>query len=196
MTTMSAATAIALSDLRQQSGLPFRKAFSNSHLADVISRHVNDFRDRAYPPDLTLMAFCSQIISPNSSCRKAVGRINRDRSKNGLSRVSASTSAYCQARSRLPVGLIRDLALETADFLEDAISFTAAIQTFEEFLPLFDVDRPEFSQRMYDAMIDLIAQQKIPHRPGRSEPKAVKRRPKGYPLLVEPRNKLQKRVGS
>ena len=120
MTTMSAATAIALSDLRQQSGLPFRKAFSNSHLADVISRHVNDFRDRAYPPDLTLMAFCSQIISPNSSCRKAVVRINRDRSKNGLSRVSASTSAYCQARSRLPVGLIRDLALETADFLEDA----------------------------------------------------------------------------
>ena len=33
----------------------------------------------------------------------------------------------------------------------------------------------------------LIAQQQVGHRPGRIEPRAVKRRPKPYPLLTKPR---------
>lgn len=33
----------------------------------------------------------------------------------------------------------------------------------------------------------LIAQQRVGHRPGRSEPRAVKRRPKPFPLLMQPR---------
>lgn len=37
----------------------------------------------------------------------------------------------------------------------------------------------------------LIAQQKIGNRPGRTEPRAVKRRPKPFSLLMTPRNKLK-----
>ena len=95
----------------------------------------------------------------------------------------------------LAYNLVRQLICQAAErhsIEPRLISFTGAIQTFNAFLPLFNIDRPEFSQRMYNAMIDLIAQHKIPNRPGRSEPKAVKRRPKSYPLLTSPRNKLKK----
>jgi hypothetical protein len=37
----------------------------------------------------------------------------------------------------------------------------------------------------------LIAQQKIGNRPGRTEPRAVKRRPKPFSLLMTPRDKLK-----
>ena len=38
-----------------------------------------------------------------------------------------------------------------------------------------------------DALLVLIAQQRVGERPGRIEPRAVKRRPKTYPLLTKPR---------
>ncbi|MDD2874886.1 MAG: IS4 family transposase, partial [Azoarcus sp.] len=34
---------------------------------------------------------------------------------------------------------------------------------------------------------DLIAQQRVGNRSGRIEPRALKRRPKAYPLLIKPR---------
>jgi hypothetical protein len=40
---------------------------------------------------------------------------------------------------------------------------------------------------MYPVLFTLIAQQRVGRRPGRVEPRAVKRRPKPYPLLTKPR---------
>lgn len=40
----------------------------------------------------------------------------------------------------------------------------------------------------------LIAQQRVGNRPGRIEPRAVKRRPKPYPLLMKPRNTMRNYV--
>ena len=40
----------------------------------------------------------------------------------------------------------------------------------------------------------LIAQQKVGDRPGRIEPRAIKRRPKPFPLLTVPRGLAQERV--
>ena len=40
----------------------------------------------------------------------------------------------------------------------------------------------------------LIAQQKVGNRPGRIEPRAVKRRPKPFPLLTKPRPIAQENV--
>jgi hypothetical protein len=39
-----------------------------------------------------------------------------------------------------------------------------------------------------------IAQMKLPHRPGRVEPRALKRRPKPFQLLTEPRQILRARL--
>ncbi len=95
----------------------------------------------------------------------------------------------------LAYNLIRQLICQAATkhSLEPrTISFAGAIQVFNSFLPLFSLNQPELSQRMYVAMINMIAQMKIPNRPGRSEPRAVKRRPKPYQLLKTPRNQARK----
>ncbi len=38
-----------------------------------------------------------------------------------------------------------------------------------------------------DGLLVLIAQQRVGNRPGRIEPRAIKQRPKPYPLLIKPR---------
>ena len=40
----------------------------------------------------------------------------------------------------------------------------------------------------------LIAQQRVGNRPGRIEPRAIKRRPKPYPLLTKPRDQASAEV--
>ncbi len=120
MAAIAESTAQVLSDLSAQKGLVFRDSLSSEHLNKIFARHICDFRDRAYPPDVTLMGFCSQLISFNTSCRMAVVNINHDRLARGLDPVSSATSAYCQARFRLPLGLIKDLAIETSHYIEYA----------------------------------------------------------------------------
>jgi len=46
----------------------------------------------------------------------------------------------------------------------------------------------------YDALLRLIAEQRVGERPGRIEPRAIKRRPKLYPLLMEPRAVAREKV--
>ena len=121
MASSAQSTAVTLSQLQNLEGLAFRESFSSSHMSEVMSRHAGDFRDRAYAPDVTLMAFCTQLISSDSSCREVVTKLNRDRTKSGLMPISSSTSAYCQARSRLSLGLIKDLAIESGEFMEKAV---------------------------------------------------------------------------
>jgi Transposase DDE domain len=45
------------------------------------------------------------------------------------------------------------------------------------------IDRDE----KHEGLLGLIAQQRVGNRPGRLEPRAIKRRPKLYPLLTKPR---------
>lgn len=43
-------------------------------------------------------------------------------------------------------------------------------------------------------LMALIAQRRVGNRPGRIEPRAVKRRPKPYPLLTKPRAVARKTI--
>jgi hypothetical protein len=104
--------------LAKDEGLPFRPLLSGQMLERVFDKYNVNFRDRTFPPDLTLTAFCSQLISFDHSCRGAVTRVNSERTRQGLAKCSASTSAYCQARARLPFELIRDLGRSVAHELE------------------------------------------------------------------------------
>ena len=113
-----------LRDLDLTSGLSFKPLLNGSLMDTCISAHGADFRERLLPPDLTLMAFCSQVIGKEQSCRNAVDRINSDRINAGLDPASSSTSAYCQARSRLPLDLIKSLAKGTASAQEDLAPLT------------------------------------------------------------------------
>jgi len=45
-----------------------------------------------------------------------------------------------------------------------------------------------------ELLFALISQQKIGNRPGRTEPRAVKRRPKPFPLLMKPREEARAEI--
>ncbi len=73
------------------------------------------------------------------------------------------------------------------------ISFKATLQTVKAFAgPLLTCalgDLPEVVQTLLDA----IAQHTVGDRPGRVEPRALKRRPKPYDLLNQPRDQARNR---
>ncbi len=49
-------------------------------------------------------------------------------------------------------------------------------------------------QRIYSTLLKVIAHKAVPERPGRSEARVRKRRPKAYPLMTKPRNQLRKQL--
>jgi Transposase DDE domain len=67
------------------------------------------------------------------------------------------------------------------------ISFAGALQTLNEFRALLlhasAAELPELTRRILTA----LARHRVGHRPGRVEPRKVKRRPKGYPRLLASR---------
>jgi hypothetical protein len=54
--------------------------------------------------------------------------------------------------------------------------------------------RPSRRVRLLEEMLRLIAASEVGDRPGRVEPRAIKRRPKPHDLLKEPRHVARKRL--
>lgn len=78
-------------------------------------------RERLYPQSLTFWAFLSQVLSPGSACREVVRKIQawyapRDKS------LDSGTSAYCQARGRLPLATLSALHQTLADKLSARVT--------------------------------------------------------------------------
>lgn len=48
--------------------------------------------------------------------------------------------------------------------------------------------------QIYCTLLLVIAHKAVPERPGRSEPRVRKRRPKAYPLMTKPRHELRKQL--
>jgi hypothetical protein len=46
-------------------------------------------------------------------------------------------------------------------------------------------------QELWDQLVESIVRDLVPLRPGRKEPRAVKRQPKPYPLLNQPRHQYK-----
>ena len=71
-----------------------------------------------FGPVTTIWGFLSQVLSEDHSCRDAVSRIIAHRAANGLGTCSPNTASYCNARGRLPTGVLRTLARRTAQELQ------------------------------------------------------------------------------
>lgn len=67
-------------------------------------------RERLFPPTETLSMFLSQALSADRSCQNAVNEAAVRRARGALPRCSTHTGAYCRARQRLPLELVRTLA--------------------------------------------------------------------------------------
>jgi hypothetical protein len=93
--------------------LAFFNLLTGPQLLDRVEGLLPDHRERLFPPTETLSMFLAQALSADGSCRQAVDDAAVKRLIAGLRPHSTNTSAYCQARARLPVTLISTLARET-----------------------------------------------------------------------------------
>jgi hypothetical protein len=86
----------------QEGELPFTDVLSEETIAPALDAIDACWKDRIYPPLVTLWVFLGQVISADHSCRAAVARLIVHRLSQGLEACSPRTGAYCQARDRLP----------------------------------------------------------------------------------------------
>lgn len=75
-------------------------------------------RQRLYSPRVTFWAFLAQVLSPDTACREIVRKVQAWRSLTRIVEMSAATSAYCQARGRLCLPLLRRIHEHLADRLQ------------------------------------------------------------------------------
>jgi Transposase DDE domain len=102
-------------------GLPFAESLSQASILKALNQHQVTFRDRIFSPVTTIWGFLSQVLSDDHSCRDAVSRILAHRAASGLEPCSPNPASYCNARSRLPTAVLRTLAKNTAQQLQDGI---------------------------------------------------------------------------
>jgi len=101
-------------------GLPFADVLTEARIHDALDEHGVRYRDRLFSPVTTLWGFLSQVLSADHSCRDAVTRIIAHRAASGLATCSPNTASYCNARGRLPTGVLCTLAKRTARELRAA----------------------------------------------------------------------------
>jgi hypothetical protein len=74
----------------------------------------------------------------------------------------------------------------------ERISFTGTLDTFRSFCAaMAQTTRPKQRRLIWAQMLRTIAADLVPLRPGRREPRVVKRRPKPYALLTRPRHEYR-----
>ncbi|RUS92551.1 IS4 family transposase [Chroococcidiopsis cubana SAG 39.79] len=71
---------------------------------------------------VTLWAFLSQVLDTDKTCHNAVSKIIAYLAGEGVEIPSTDTSAYCQARSRLPEKLLEQLFGQSAQNLEAKVT--------------------------------------------------------------------------
>ena len=76
------------------------------------------FNQSLYTPMITLCLFLSQVLDPDHSCRAAVARLVLWLAVRGRKPCSPETGTYCDARRRLPLGVVMRLVRQTAREIE------------------------------------------------------------------------------
>jgi len=91
--------------------------------------------------------------------------------------------------------LIRCLMAEASAIYEvpmERLSFKGTVDSVRQFSVAIAQARSQKKQReLVGELLRVIACDQLPERPGRREPRAVKRRPKPYPLLNKPRHQFK-----
>jgi hypothetical protein len=92
--------------------------------------------------------------------------------------------------------LIRHLIWESAEKYHldiGRLSFKGSLDLLINATPFFAHSKPgsHASKTIYCSMLSFIAEDILPHRPDRTEPRCIKRRPKPYQLLTKPRHLMR-----
>ncbi len=97
----------------------------------------------------------------------------------------------------LAYNLIRTVMAQAAikhDIHPRSISFKGAIQTLEAFQQLIACANEHdaaFRMHLYEHLLDAVASHRVANRPGRFEPRQIKRRRRKYPWMVKPRHEAK-----
>lgn len=70
------------------------------------------------------------------------------------------------------------------------VSFKGTLTTLRHWAPLFSRCPRALARRRYEELLLALAADLLPIRPNRSEPRVVKRRPKNYQLMTQPRPRM------
>lgn len=77
-------------------------------------------RRRVFTPMITFWNFLAQVLSPPQPCRETVRQVQAFRRRRRKSRIAPGTGAYCQARRRLPVRVLKGIWEAIAGKVSDA----------------------------------------------------------------------------
>jgi hypothetical protein len=100
--------------LRDSQILPFHDILDAAMVDQALRDEGVSFHERIYTPLVTLSLFLSQVIDPDHSCRAAVARLIVWLAVNKRKPCEPDTSSYCEARLRLPEGVIVRLVRQAA----------------------------------------------------------------------------------
>jgi hypothetical protein len=107
--------------LRESDVLPFHEILDATMVKAALAEEGVRFSERLYTPLVTLCVFLSQVLDPDHSCRAAVARLIVWLSINGRKPCAPDTGSYCDARQRLPLGVVVRLVRQTAQEIEDSV---------------------------------------------------------------------------
>jgi len=87
--------------------LPFKGLIPDSLIKAL--RQSGNGHDTIFTPLVTLKAFLLQILNENGSCKEAVSNVLTERISNDYEANSMNTGAYCKARQRLPLPILKEI---------------------------------------------------------------------------------------
>jgi len=106
----------------QSWGLPFRDLLSETTIHEALAAEKIKYRRRLFDPFGTLWTFLSQVLDSDKTCDNAVSRVIATLAAENAEIPSENSSAYCQARKRLPEKLLQRLFSQVAQGLEKQVS--------------------------------------------------------------------------
>ncbi|MEJ6480691.1 IS4 family transposase [Nostoc punctiforme UO1] len=106
----------------QSLGLPFKELLPESAIRLAISELKIKYKKRLFDPLITLWAFLSQVLDDDKTCHNAVSKIITHLAEEEVEIPSTDTSAYCQARARLPEKLLENLFNYSTQILEEKVT--------------------------------------------------------------------------
>lgn len=87
-------------------------------LTRAVQEEVGVWRDRRYGPLVALRLFVEQVLHTDHACQDVVVRYASERVAQGEAQGSLSSGPYCNARLRLPLGLVERLGKSVGERLE------------------------------------------------------------------------------
>jgi len=108
-----------VSDLKNSPELPFSNVLSIKEISKKMQEV--SYRERIFTPEITLLAFLSQVMDDDHSQQAAVTKVIATLVANGKEPPSSNTSAYSQARSRLSEDILASLVRTIAEELASDI---------------------------------------------------------------------------